>query len=123
MDKTLFAFGSFLGFLAVAAGAFGGHALKARLEPEMLVVFEVGARYHIYHALAVLIVAVALAYIDSSILRVGGWLFGVGVIIFSGSLYLLALTGIRKWGMVTPIGGLLFLSGWASCFLSVFLKR
>jgi uncharacterized membrane protein YgdD (TMEM256/DUF423 family) len=114
MDRTFLLIGSVLGFLAVAFGAFGAHALKARLSPEMLTVFETGVRYQMYHALAILIVAAAIGRIgDAWILTAAGWLFAAGVVLFSGSLYTLALTGVGALGAVTPIGGLLFLAGWA----------
>ncbi|MBI3289623.1 MAG: DUF423 domain-containing protein [Elusimicrobia bacterium] len=93
-------------FLAVALGAFGAHALKGRLAPEMLAVFETGVRYQAYHALALLLLA-ALRGPSKA-----GWCFTAGIIVFSGSLYVLALTGVRQWGAATPIGGLLFLAGW-----------
>lgn len=93
-------------FLAVGLGAFGAHALKARLSPEMLAIFETGVRYQVYHALALLLLA-ALRGPEKA-----GWCFTAGIALFSGSLYLLALTGVKKWGAVTPIGGLLFLIGW-----------
>ncbi|MDD5302521.1 MAG: DUF423 domain-containing protein [Elusimicrobia bacterium] len=93
-------------FLAVGLGAFGAHALKARLSPEMLAIFETGVRYQAYHALALLLLA-ALRGPSKA-----GWCFTAGIVLFSGSLYLLALTGARKWGAVTPIGGVLFLIGW-----------
>ena len=93
-------------FLAVGLGAFGAHALKSRLTPDMLAIFETGVRYQVYHALALLLLA-ALRGPNKS-----GWCFTAGIVLFSGSLYLLALTGVRKWGAVTPIGGLLFLAGW-----------
>ena len=93
-------------FLAVGLGAFGAHALKARLEPDLLAAFEVGVRYQVYHALALLLLA-ALRGPNKA-----AWCFTAGIVVFSGSLYLLALTGTRKWGAVTPIGGLLFLAGW-----------
>ncbi len=93
-------------FLAVGLGAFGAHALKTRLEPDLLAAFEVGVRYQVYHALALLLLA-ALRGPNKA-----AWCFTAGIIVFSGSLYALALTGTRKWGAVTPIGGLLFLAGW-----------
>lgn len=93
-------------FLAVVLGAFGAHALKNRLTPDMLAVFETGVKYQIYHALALLLLA-ALRGPNKA-----AWCFSAGIVIFSGSLYILALTGVRKWGAVTPIGGLLFLAGW-----------
>ena len=93
-------------FLAVGLGAFGAHALKARLEPDMLAAFEIGVRYQVYHALALLLLASLRGPSKAA------WCFTAGIALFSGSLYILALTGIRKWGAVTPIGGLLFLAGW-----------
>lgn len=100
-------------FLSVAAGAFGAHALKARLPPDLLVIFETGARYHMYHALGLLAVGVLSLVRPSSLLNGAGWAMLVGIVLFSGSLYALALSGIRVLGAVTPLGGLGFLAGWA----------
>jgi uncharacterized membrane protein YgdD (TMEM256/DUF423 family) len=119
-QKWLFIVGAFMGFLAVAAGAFGAHALKQKLEPEMLSVFEVGARYHIYHALAICLTALAISIIPGQLMPVAGWLFFAGSIIFSGSLYLLALTGVKILGAITPIGGILLLAGWLSFAIAAF---
>jgi len=103
-----------LGFLGVTLGAFGAHALRSRLSPEMLAVFETGVRYQMYHTFAVLIVAAAIGRIgDASLLVLAGWFFFAGILLFSGSLYALALTGVGVLGAVTPVGGLLFLIGWA----------
>jgi uncharacterized membrane protein YgdD (TMEM256/DUF423 family) len=114
MDRTFLFIGSILGFLGVTFGAFGAHALKSRLSPEMLAVFETGVRYQMYHAFAILIVAAAMGRLgDAQLLVVAGWVFVAGVLLFSGSLYALALTGVGILGAVTPIGGLLFLIGWA----------
>lgn len=99
-------FGAGFMFLAVGLGAFGAHALKAKLTPDMLAIFETGVRYQVYHALALLLLA-ALRGPSKA-----GWCFTAGIVIFSGSLYILALTGVRKWGAVTPVGGVLFLAGW-----------
>lgn len=107
--------GAASGFIAVAAGAFGAHALKARLPPELLVTFEVGARYQMYHALALCLVGLLGARGDAApggALSAAGWLFSVGTLLFSGSLYLLALLGLRWLGAITPLGGLCFLGGW-----------
>ena len=93
-------------FLAVALGAFAAHGLKARLSPEMLTIFETGVRYHVYHALALLALGASRGP-DKA-----GWCFVAGIVVFSGSLYVLALTGEKRLGMITPIGGLLFLAGW-----------
>ena len=114
MDRTFLLIGSVLGFLGVAGGAFGAHALRARLSPEMLAVFETGVRYQMYHAFAVLIVAAAIGHLgDARLLVIAGWFFVAGVLLFSGSLYALALTSTSILGIITPIGGLLFLIGWA----------
>jgi uncharacterized membrane protein YgdD (TMEM256/DUF423 family) len=99
-------------FLAVAAGAFGSHGLKTKLTPEMLAVFEVGARYQMYHGLALLAVAWISHQFPGRSVTASGALFTLGILIFSGSLYLLALTGQRWIGAITPIGGLALLAGW-----------
>jgi len=114
VDRTFLLIGAVLGFLGVTFGAFGAHALRSRLSPEMLAVFETGVRYQMYHTFAVLIVAAAIGRIgDASLLVLAGWFFFAGILLFSGSLYALALTGVGIWGAVTPVGGLLFLIGWA----------
>jgi len=107
----LVALGALSAFLAVALGAFGAHALRDRLAPDLLAVFETGARYHLVHALAIVVVGFAEARLPA--VRVSGILFLVGTLLFSGSLYALALTGVRAFGAVTPLGGLAFLVGWA----------
>jgi uncharacterized membrane protein YgdD (TMEM256/DUF423 family) len=113
MDRTFLLLGALAGFIGVALGAFGAHGLRTRLSAEMLAVFETGVRYQMYHALAILIVALAAARLDGWLIRTAGWLFTVGIVLFSGSLYALALSGITILGAVTPIGGLAFLAGWA----------
>ena len=113
MDRTFLLLGALAGFIGVALGAFGAHGLRTRLSAEMLAVFETGVRYQMYHALAILIVALAAARLDGWLIRSAGWLFTVGIVLFSGSLYALALSGITILGAVTPIGGLAFLAGWA----------
>ncbi|AGC44081.1 hypothetical protein MYSTI_02765 [Myxococcus stipitatus DSM 14675] len=100
-------------FLAVGAGAFGAHGLKARLSPDLLVIFETGARYHMYHSLGLLAVGLFGTLRPSSLLSGAGWAMLVGILLFSGSLYALALTGVRTLGAITPLGGLGFLTGWA----------
>lgn len=119
MDRAFALAGALSAFIAVAAGAFGAHALRARLAPDLLVVFETGARYQMYHALALLAVAWASNHWPGTPLRVAGWLFIGGTLLFSGSLYLLALTGARWLGAITPLGGLLFLAGWAALAIGV----
>ncbi len=111
-DRLFFIAGSLLGFLGVAAGAFGGHLLKARLSPEMLSIYEVGVRYHLMHALALLACSWAIVQYPHHLARLAGWLFLAGTVIFSGSLYALALSGVKVLGAVTPVGGLLLLAGW-----------
>jgi uncharacterized membrane protein YgdD (TMEM256/DUF423 family) len=113
MDRTFLLIGALAGFIGVAFGAFGAHALKGRLSPDMLAVFETGVRYQMYHAFAVLLVALAAARFDGWMVRAAGWAFTTGIVLFSGSLYALALTGVTVLGAITPLGGLAFLIGWA----------
>ena len=94
-------------------GAFGAHGLRSRLTPEMLAVFETGVRYQMYHALALLAVAGLMDRFNGWLIVTAGWLFVAGIVLFSGSLYTLALTGITTLGAITPLGGLAFLAGWA----------
>jgi uncharacterized membrane protein YgdD (TMEM256/DUF423 family) len=112
MDRTFLLVGALAGFIGVAFGAFGAHALRGRLSPDMLAVFETGVRYQMYHAFAVLIVALATARLDGWLIRAAGWSFTAGIVLFSGSLYALALTGVTTLGAITPLGGLAFLIGW-----------
>lgn len=112
MERLFFVVGALSAFVAVGAGAFGAHALKNRLSPEMLSVFEVGGRYQMYHALALFVVAWAQTRWPGTPVVASGWLFIAGTLLFSGSLYLLSLTGLRWLGAITPLGGLAFLAGW-----------
>ncbi len=115
--------GSVFMFLAVALGAFAAHGLKSKLTSEMLAVFDVGVRYQAYHALALFAVAwLAEKHIGPSV-ALAGWLFIAGIIIFSGSLYVLSVSGIRWLGAITPIGGLCFLAGWAVLAWKIFQTR
>jgi len=113
MSQAFFSLGALSAFIAVAAGAFGAHALESRLEPDLLVVFETGARYQMVHALGLLAVALASARWPSDLWAWSGWCFVLGTLLFAGSLYALALSGQRWLGAVTPLGGLCFLAGWA----------
>ena len=114
MDTTFLLVGSLLGFLGVAAGAFGAHGLRSRLSTEMLAVFETAVRYQMYHVFALLIVATAIGRLgDARLLSLAGWFFVAGIFLFSGSLYALALSGVTTLGAITPLGGLAFLIGWA----------
>lgn len=112
MDRVFVALGALSAFLSVAAGAFGAHALRDRLAPDSLAVFETAARYQMYHALGLLAVGWAGARWPESSARWAGWLFVIGTVLFSGSLYALALSGIRWLGAITPLGGAAFLLGW-----------
>ncbi|HMU60639.1 MAG TPA: DUF423 domain-containing protein [Gemmatimonadales bacterium] len=112
MDRQFFRLGALSAFLAVAAGAFGAHALRARLGPPMLLVFETGARYQMYHALGLMAVAWAVTRWPGKLTSAAGWCFVAGTILFSGSLYAMALSGQRALGAITPLGGVAFLSGW-----------
>ena len=114
MHKNFLLMAAILGFLGVAFGAFGAHGLRSRLTPEMLAVFEIGVRYQMYHAFALLAVAAAIGHFGQvRLLTIAGWSFIAGTLIFSGSLYALALTGTGMFGAITPIGGLGLLVGWA----------
>ena len=114
MHKTFLLIAAIFGFLGVAFGAFGAHGLRNRLSPDMLAVFEIGVRYQMYHVFALLAVAAAIGHFGPvRLLMLAGWAFIAGTLIFSGSLYALALTGTGMFGAITPIGGLGFLIGWA----------
>jgi len=105
-------------FLAVGLGAFGAHALQKRLSPEMLAIFETGVRYQVYHALGLFAVAWVSSKNPDSLANAAGWAITFGIVVFSGSLYALALTGTRWLGAITPIGGVAFLAGWILLFLA-----
>jgi uncharacterized membrane protein YgdD (TMEM256/DUF423 family) len=114
MHKNFLLIAAILGFLGVAFGAFGAHGLRDRVSPAMLDVFETGVRYQMYHVFALVAVAGAIAHFGRArLLVIAGWSFVAGVVIFSGSLYALTLTGTGMFGAVTPIGGVGLLLGWA----------
>ncbi|MDH3290012.1 MAG: DUF423 domain-containing protein [Gemmatimonadota bacterium] len=121
-DRLLVALGSVSALSSVAAGAFGAHALRTRLSADLLEVFETAARYQMYHALAIFVVVYAHGRWAGGTLA-AGWLFVAGTVIFSGSLYALALTGTRWLGAVTPVGGVCFLAGWTVLAWSVLTAR
>ncbi len=110
--KLFFTIGALFAGLGVGLGAFAAHGLKARLASEMLTVFEVGVRYQMYHAFALLMTAWALSRGTSSLLISSGWLFIIGTVLFSGSLYALTTSGIKTLGIITPFGGIAFIAGW-----------
>lgn len=113
VDRTFLLVGAVAAFLAVTLGAFGAHGLRGRLTPEMLAVFETGVRYHMYHALGIILVAVVMGRMSGWLIQTAGWCFVAGIVLFSGSLYALALSGVTVLGAITPIGGVAFLAGWA----------
>ena len=112
MAKFMVTIGALFGLLGVAAGAFGAHALERKLEPRMLEVFETGARYQMYHALALVLIGILAHLQPRGGFASAGWAMIVGIIVFSGSLFALALTGIKGLGAITPIGGTAFMVGW-----------
>lgn len=118
MTKVFLLLASASGFLAVTFGAFGAHALRARLSPSLLDTFETAAEYHFLHSLALMAIAIATTvWPGERLLRWAGVFLSAGIVLFSGSLYALALSGVRQLGMITPLGGLMFLVGWALLFL------
>lgn len=118
MSRLFLLLGALSGAISVAAGAFGAHALRSRLEPRLLEVFETAARYQMYHALALCVVAWLAANHPSRTVSVSGWAFVAGTLLFSGSLYAMAFTGIRALGAITPLGGVAFLIGWGALALA-----
>ncbi|HEX7976828.1 MAG TPA: DUF423 domain-containing protein [Anaerolineales bacterium] len=113
MDRIFFIISGILGATGVALGAFGAHGLRSRLTPERLETFETGVRYQMYHALVLLATAwAARSFPASPLPGISGWLFLAGVLLFSGSLYLLVFTGKHWWGAITPVGGVAFIAGW-----------
>ena len=118
MDRIFFLLGGLSGVIAVAAGAFGAHSLRNHLSPDLLAIFETGARYQMYHALALLLTAWAATRWPGSLTLTAGWLFVAGTLIFSGSLYALSLSGARWLGAITPLGGVAFIGGWLCLVLA-----
>lgn len=113
MNKTFLLLGSINAFVAVALGAFGAHGLRSRITEEMLTIYQTGIHYHMFHAIGLLIVGVVSQWIsNSTYIAWAGWSMTLGILIFSGSLYALSISGLRWFGAITPIGGLGFLIGW-----------
>jgi uncharacterized membrane protein YgdD (TMEM256/DUF423 family) len=112
-QRLFFTLGSVSALIGVALGAFAAHALKSRIGADLLVTFEVGVRYQMYHAFALLAVGWAHTLWPSRALTASGWMFIAGTVLFSGSLYVLSLTGLRGFGAITPIGGVALLAGWS----------
>lgn len=118
--KTLLLLGSLNMFIAVALGAFGAHALKKKLSEDMMKVYQTGIQYHIAHALGLLLLGLLAGSVEnSSLVILAGWFLFAGIILFSGSLYALSLSGVRKLGAITPLGGLAFLAGWIILMVAV----
>ena len=120
MGRILFGIGATLGLLGVAAGAFGAHAIRQRVSPERLDNWKSAADFQLWHALATIAAAVIAVRWESGAAAAAGWCFIAGVVVFSGSLYTLALTDRRSLGAITPIGGVLFLAGWALLVIAAF---
>jgi uncharacterized membrane protein YgdD (TMEM256/DUF423 family) len=135
--ETFLALGAIFGFIGVAVGAFGSHALRSKLTPDRVATFETGVRYQMWHALALFVVVIVEAWTPSGespsftlvgdrggapFLFAAGWLFAAGIVLFSGSLYALAVTHNRAWGAVTPFGGTCLLLGWAMLLFAILVK-
>jgi uncharacterized membrane protein YgdD (TMEM256/DUF423 family) len=112
LERLFYLCGSIAGLTGVALGAFGAHGLEKQLTPDLLATFETGVRYQMYHALALFAAAWGFSRWQGKWFTAAGWLFVAGIVVFSGSLYALALTGVKWLGMLTPLGGLSFLAGW-----------
>lgn len=112
--------GALLGLVGVGLGAFGAHGLRGRLSPEMLAAFETGVRYQMYHALALLALVALMSRHEGRAILVAGWSWTAGILVFSGSLYALALTGTTILGAITPIGGVALLVGWLALLVAAF---
>ncbi len=112
LERLFVVLGATSAFIGVAAGAFGAHALKNRLTADMVAIFEIGVRYQMYHAFALIACAWAITRWPGTLVAASAWLFVAGTLVFSGSLYLLSLTGLRWLGAITPLGGLALLAGW-----------
>lgn len=112
MSARILMIGAIVAGIGVAAGAFGAHGLRPILSEKMMAVFETGVRYHLVHALAMLIAGLSASWFQQKIFLKAGWSFLIGIFLFSGSLFTMALTDMRALGMLTPLGGLAFIIGW-----------
>lgn len=120
MARTFLLLGAVAAFLGVTLGAFGAHGLRGRLSAEMLQVFQTGVQYQMYHALALILVSAIMGRMSGWLIQTAGWAFVAGILLFSGSLYVLAISGVTVLGAVTPLGGLAFLVGWACLAFAAF---
>ncbi len=124
MSKTFLILGAINAFLCIALGAFGAHGLKQTLSESMLAVYQTGIQYHFYHAFGILIIGLLLLHFPKSrLIPISGWLMMAGIILFSFSLYALSLTGMRGLGMITPFGGVSFLSAWVLLVFAIWKEK
>lgn len=121
-NQNIVMLGAIFMALAVSLGAFGAHALKRVLSPDMLAIYKTGVEYQFYHALGLLIIGLIGFHIKSKLIGWAGILLAAGIILFSGSLYVLALTGIKGLGAITPLGGVAFIAGWV-CLVMALVKK
>ena len=112
MARNILISGAIVALIGVATGAFGAHGLRPLLSEHMLNIFETGVRYHLFHALGMLAAGLSLAYAPIRHFKVAAWAFALGIVLFSGSLYALSISGVRGLGIITPFGGLCFIVGW-----------
>ncbi|MFQ6371235.1 DUF423 domain-containing protein [Shewanella sp. YIC-542] len=123
MKKGLFMLAAISGFMAVTLGAFAAHGLKTVTPPDLIAIFDIGVEYQFYHTFALIAIALAGQWVKSPLLDWAAWLFIAGIVLFSGSLYLYALLGVKVLGMITPFGGFCFLLGWALLAASMWRHR
>ncbi len=125
MTQLFLTIAAIFGGLSVAGGAFGAHALREKISERSLEIFDTGARYQMYHAIALLLVAILMGRLETppTALLVSGWLFIIGVVIFSGSLYALSLTGIKSLGAVAPLGGLALMAAWGALAMAAITMK
>jgi uncharacterized membrane protein YgdD (TMEM256/DUF423 family) len=122
--RLLLGIGAISAMLAVMLGAFGAHALRARLAPELLAVYQTGVQYHFYHSLGMILVGILAMLLPGRVcIMWSGWLMAAGIVLFSGSLYALALSGVRILGAITPLGGVAFIASWLTLAIGVFHTR
>jgi uncharacterized membrane protein YgdD (TMEM256/DUF423 family) len=122
MSKTIIMTAAVFLAIAVAVGAFGAHGLRSRLAEDLMQVYKTGVEYHFYHALGLLLVGILALHMPSTLLNWSAFFLGLGILLFSGSLYLMAVTGIRWLGAITPFGGLSFIAGWVLLFVAAWKK-
>lgn len=124
MPKTFLILGALNAFLCIALGAFGAHGMKRVLSADMLTVYHTGVQYHFYHAFGIIIIGLLLLHFPKSrLIPISGWLMMVGIILFSFSLYVLSVTGVRGLGMITPFGGVSFLSAWGLLVYAIWKEK